>query len=1046
MISRLIVLAVLSWPGVAAGQVHDRDQTVYARAESLFWRGDSLAESADRANMREALTLWRAAATLYSAGGHLEEVASTFQHAGAVYNRLGRPDSALVNYRRALRIWRELGDRSSEARMLHNIADVLDEDNQPDSALLHYAQAVAILRDIEDGGDEATTLAKIGGVHARLDRPDSALANYGRALRIQRRMSDRSGETTTLNNIGSVYVAVGLPDSALAYFALVLTMDGEHGNRSDDATTLSNIGLIHAEVGRPDSALVYYARALSIDRRISDREGEATTLNNIGAVHRDVGRPDSATAYFSRSLAIRLDTGDRAGEATVLSNIGILQQGLGRADSALASYGKALVIRREIGDRTGEATTLSNIGVVQDQLGRQDSALAYSHQSLRILRETGNRRGEGSALNNIGLAYHKLGRADSALVYYALALEVKRQTQDRAGEGSALGNIASLYDGLGRADSALTYFARSLSIHRQVGNRASEATSLSNIGSLHHRLGRPDSALAYYAHALRIERAVEYVVGEAVTLHNIAVVLLRSEHAGSARSAAATFDSSAALRGRMRRSAGSDANAVSLSETGGETFTGWSRAWDRLAGEASDAGDTTAFSQAVAASLAAAERGRAQALRDLLDRNTATPAIVGLDASDTIAGADLAAEAGRLLAPLRRSRTALLYYLADGDTLRTWFLGTDGSLSVLSPVVQRKAGLIDRIVTARAQIGADEAAAMARRGETGRPGETAFTARSDVTGTDLGGDLDSGASDAALAALSASVLPAGLELLLPPGVELVIVPTGALGQVPFAALTVPHDTLPLGLRNAIRYAPSLRALVTAQATDGLQPVTGAEKLHLRALVVGNPEMPRVRARDGTARQLSPLTGAAGEAAWVATRLGASLLTGAAATERVVRDMMPAASIIHLATHGLAYGTEARVRDSYVALTPGAGHDGFFTLGELLDDNSIRLSADLIVLSACQTGLGETRQAEGTVGLQRGLLAKGARSVLVSLWSVDDAATQMLMERFYTHWLGPDNRPVIGKAEALRRAQADVRAVPSFHNPRYWAAFQLVGLQ
>src|SRR6185503_17297999 len=108
--------------------------------------------------------------------------------------------------------------------------------------------------------------------------------------------------------------------------------------------------------------------------------------------------------------------------------------------------------------------------------------------------------------------------------------------------------------------------------------------------------------------------------------------------------------------------------------------------------------------------------------------------------------------------------------------------------------------------------------------------------------------------------------------------------------------------------------------------------------------------------------------------------------------------------------------------------------------EILDDPAVALRADLVVLSACQTGLGDLKQAEGTVGLQRAFLAKGARSVLVSLWNVSDEATRRLMEAFYRHWLGRR----VGKAEALRRAQEEVRTTPGFEHPRFWAAFQLVG--
>jgi CHAT domain-containing protein len=82
------------------------------------------------------------------------------------------------------------------------------------------------------------------------------------------------------------------------------------------------------------------------------------------------------------------------------------------------------------------------------------------------------------------------------------------------------------------------------------------------------------------------------------------------------------------------------------------------------------------------------------------------------------------------------------------------------------------------------------------------------------------------------------------------------------------------------------------------------------------------------------------------------------------------------------------------------------------------------------------------QSEGTVGLSRAFLARGARSVLVSLWSVSDEATELLMRRLYAHWLDDADRPSV--AEALRRAQGDVRRTPRFAHPRYWAAFQLVG--
>jgi CHAT domain-containing protein len=152
--------------------------------------------------------------------------------------------------------------------------------------------------------------------------------------------------------------------------------------------------------------------------------------------------------------------------------------------------------------------------------------------------------------------------------------------------------------------------------------------------------------------------------------------------------------------------------------------------------------------------------------------------------------------------------------------------------------------------------------------------------------------------------------------------------------------------------------------------------------------------------------------------------------------------------VHLGTHGRAYSTEARARDSFIAL---AGDDSTALL-RVSDVLALPpLNAELVVLMACETGLGDLKESEGTSGLQRAFLARGARSVLVSLWRVDREASDSLIRSFYRHWLAGGAKS--GKAEALRRAQRDVvawrRAKDTTEknvNPYYWAGFQIVGAQ
>ena len=136
------------------------------------------------------------------------------------------------------------------------------------------------------------------------------------------------------------------------------------------------------------------------------------------------------------------------------------------------------------------------------------------------------------------------------------------------------------------------------------------------------------------------------------------------------------------------------------------------------------------------------------------------------------------------------------------------------------------------------------------------------------------------------------------------------------------------------------------------------------------------------------------------------------------------------------------GISDYARESFIALAPDSAHDGLLTVGEIMDDPALRLASELVVLSACQSGLGDLKDAEGTIGLPRAFLARGARSVLVSLLSVSDDATRLLMERFYAHWLDDADRPT--KAQALERATTDLRNTAGFEHPRFWAGFQVVG--
>ncbi len=178
------------------------------------------------------------------------------------------------------------------------------------------------------------------------------------------------------------------------------------------------------------------------------------------------------------------ELGDRTGESKTLNNIGVVYESLGNYPAAIKQYEQSLAITRELGDRATEAATLTNIGIVYDFLGNYPAAIKQYEQSLAIIRELGDRATEALTLGNLGNVNQGLGNYPQALDYYQQNLVITRELDDRATEALTLGNIGLVNHRLGNYVEALVYYEQSLIIKRELGDLATEATTLGNIGNL----------------------------------------------------------------------------------------------------------------------------------------------------------------------------------------------------------------------------------------------------------------------------------------------------------------------------------------------------------------------------------------------------------------------------------------------------------------------------------------------------------------------------------------------------------------------------------
>jgi CHAT domain-containing protein/tetratricopeptide (TPR) repeat protein len=778
----------------------------------------------------------------------------------------------------------------------------------------------------------------------------------------------------------------------------------------------------HNDLGLSQEAITQLERAMQIldsippdpaSRALMNRfEGpdpvyRAFLYNALGEVYYDLGLLDSAATYYRKVF----DTwANRRGSAIgsrvltdgkLFSNLGVAYHLMGRPDSALFYLNRSLRVRagkRDPDSRLGYAVALNNMARVYQTLGRFDTAIATSRAALEALHRFGDSEFQGTQAvlrYSLAVSFEATARADSALTIYQQAQLSQQGVCNPWVHAMVLGGIGRTLGETGHPDSARAVLALALSLRRTLGARRSIGWISSDIARLHQRSGELDSALSYFSQALARFRESGDQIAEGVTLYDIGHTY-RVRHRGLDLSMAKQyFAQAAALRSAVRRYSGTDVNRVSFAEQDVPLFEEWTLAY--LAPGEEMGGDSAA-----AAALATEERGRAQALLDLR-RGVGKPE----------PSVDLITQARELTRTLRTARTPALSYLVTRDTLLIWMVEPSGELKIVRRAISADT-LAAWVAGLRQALGVAENAAR-------------------TTGL---------WPDARARRLSDTLLPTELMAQLAGANELVLMPHGPLNVLPFAALPTAPDGELLGSRIALRYVPSLAILVEA---ENRRPRPGTR------LVVGNPQMPVVTL-SGRTDTLPPLGGAAAEAESVARLLKVERLRGKDEREEAIRRRLPGASIVHLATHGYAYATDAEARGSWVALAPSPSwehtrrpeQDGLLTVGEVLDDDALKLSADLVVLSACQTALGNLKQAEGTVGLQRAFLARGARTVLVSLWKVNDTATRLLMESFYRHWPGDGTGPKPSKARALRLAQAEVRSIAAFRHPRFWAAFQLVG--
>jgi CHAT domain-containing protein/tetratricopeptide (TPR) repeat protein len=986
---------------------------------------------------------------------------------GNTQANLNQSDKALDYYAQALTILREVNDESAQGQALMNQGRMYINRGQSDQAIAVTEAAIQTFRDAKDQPGEALALNNLAIIHSRTGQSEKAIASLERALAIFRERKDRAQEATTVITLGTVYGGMGQTEKAIEAFEQGLAISRELKDKSREALSLINLGLAHQFLSQYEKALSYLEPALPLNRELKNRQQEGSNLSYLGAVYLGLSRYEKAIECHEQSLAIFRELKSYLFEGNALQSLGNVYQLLGREDKAVEYFDQTLVIFRATKYRVGEGNILTNLASSYARLGRFAEALRANEQALAIFRELKYRAGEGNTLLEMGVVQFYANQAEKALELYAQALVIFRAVGDQKGEGKALYRMGQAKRALGQPAEAATLFVESATMMKHIGSRSQELLALTSLAQTETARGNLRQTLQLAEECVRMTESLR---ADLVSAESRTAFLVTTQEA---------FQIYTELLMRYHQAEptkGWNALALEISERQRARSL-----LDLLTESRTD------LRQGVDAALVTRERRLAQQLNDTAQQlaqatkaeqiTTLKQQISQLETELERAQADIRKTSSNYAAlthpqPLKLKE---IQQLLDADTLLLeyalgtarsymWAVTKDTLTSYELPkgeVLETSARKVYDLLIARSTVKRGETMAQRRQ-------------RIAEANTEL---------PAAALSLSQMILaPVAAEL---GHKRLVIVADGALQYVPFAMLpeavvggrwSVVGLPPPLIVRHEIISLPSASALAIQR-----REIAGRTPAPKTLAVIADPVFDRTDAR------LAKVTTSSKEEAEARTRsfddersivhlAEQSDDPATATTRKRVIPRLPftqqeanrllalapkdstfgaiglqanrAAALnaalsqyryLHFATHGILNSERPGLSSLLLSMVDEQGkpQDGFLRANDIYN---LKLPADLVVLSACQTGLGKEIKGEGLVGLTRGFMYAGAARVVVSLWNVNDQATAELMTKFYQKMLKQNQRP----AAALRAAQVEMWKQKQWNAPFYWAAFTLQG--
>ena len=936
---------------------------------------------------------------------------------GLKFYDLGQIKESISCLKKALCIYEKAGPRLREAWCHCHLGRSLHIACQYERAMEHYQKALDVsgLSRHEKQELEGRVYNNIGEVYNVRGNYEKARHYYEKAFKINKEIGDEIQQAIYYNNMGVMnHNYLGNLEAALDFHEKALEIRKRLGRRKDEGTSYNNIGGVYEARGDYKKALEYYEKSLELSVDIEDRVLEASNLYFIGKVSMILGQLQKAMEYLERALELKSDTGVK--KAGNLTDLGNLYMYIGDYEKGNQYHQQAIKLCEELGDREIMGKCYQNASVLPSYLGENEKVKSYLEKAIDIHEKTGNKVDLAMAFTAISSTYISAGQHQKACECLQKALKVSEEIGHIQIKISVLTGFARLNFHLGKYEQAIEHAEVALKIAKEIGEKQMEVSCYVLLGSAYFTQGHNEKAIQYQSKALEWKKEIGMENQSQVDLHYILGQVYSSQ--GNFSKACENLREGIKIHQRTRSSLKDETDKISLDGTNCPCYK--SLSWLLLR--------ERNFNQA----LFTLELGRSRALVDLMSES------YGIKRS--LVHNEVTPDALQNFFKEQQRNFLFIATFQMNSGFALWFVDKGGSVKFKLEKIDLETELFkensapkepemdassltldDPYCEDRSLALLYEKYPFASQEQQLKPNKGSVQ----MQVKQIGSKSYIGLSYT-VKSYAAFIAPI-FDLIDSP--EIIISPEPGLFLIPFASLMDENGKY-LSETVRVRLIPSLTTLKLIHDS--------AASYHSQsgALIVGDPAVGPVEI-NGSVKTLDPLPKAREEAQMVSRLVGVRCLIGEEATKEEVLKRIQEVSLVHIAAHGDENTGE-------IALAPNRSVVGVPKIDDVLltmnDIAQVGIRAKLVVLSCCHSARGKALKAEGIVGIARAFLGSGARSVLMSLWAVNDGATKAFMNIFYKFLI----REKLSASESLHQTMRKMRESALYSEREHWAPFVLLG--